>query len=478
MSLYLFGPFELDAERLLLLDRGEPIPIGPKVVETLLALVEHPGELFAKGALLARIWPEGYVDEANLAQNIYVLRKTLRSRWPVEAIETIPRRGYRFVAPVQRRDEAPRPQPAHALPAPSVPHVPQRSYRRWAMIGASGLALAAALTLAIAIPRGVGARSGLSAEGTRLYEIGRYYWNLRTRDGIAKSVDYFTRVIDTDPHDARGYAGLASADAMMADYGYGEAPAKVYVARARAYAHKALVLDPDSGEAFAVLGMLATEKKSGSMPNLLEAFKDLRRAIALDPASGPAHLWYGVALLEKGRVSEAYGELNDAAQLDPLSVASTSWLGTAAYLERRYGDAVAYARETLDLSPQRGDAYQTLGLAYEALGDNSRAAAAFSRLAEVCSACRGQAAALLAPVYARANRAAEARAELAFAQSHAQDVAPEDLALAFEAVGRRGAALDLLRRSHSEYVAAEMANDPRFAPLRRAAGVALVPKPA
>ncbi|HVR47617.1 MAG TPA: winged helix-turn-helix domain-containing protein [Candidatus Binatia bacterium] len=476
MSLYLFGPFELDAERLLLLDRGEPIPIGPKVVETLLALVEHPGELFAKSALLTRIWPEGYVDEANLAQNIYVLRKTLRSRWNVEAIETIPRRGYRFIAPVQRRHDAPRPQPAHAPPAPPAPA--RRSYRRWAVVGASGLALAAALTLAIAIPRGVGARSGLSAEGTRLYEIGRYYWNLRTRDGIAKSVDYFSRVIDTDPHDARGYAGLASADAMMADYGYGEAPAKVYVARARAYAHKALVLAPDSGEAYAVLGMLATEKKTGSMPNLVEAFKDLRRAIALDPRSGPAHLWYGVALLEKGRVSDAYGELNTAAQLDPLSVASTSWLGTAAYLERRYVDAVAYARETLDLSPQRGDAYQTLGLAYEALGNDSRAAAAFARLAEVCVECRGQAAALLAPVYARTNRLAEARAELAYAQSHPHEVAPEDLALAFAAVGRRGAALDLLRRAHSEYVAAEMANDPRFAPLRRAVGVAAVPKPA
>ncbi|HEY6327499.1 MAG TPA: tetratricopeptide repeat protein [Candidatus Cybelea sp.] len=479
MSLYLFGPFELDAERLLLLDRGEPIPIGPKVVETLLALVEHPGELFAKSALLARIWPEGYVDEANLAQNIYVLRKTLRSRWNVDAIETIPRRGYRFIAQVERRDDAPRPQPAHAPSAPPVPRVPaRRRYRRWAMIGASGLALAAALTLAIAIPRGAGARSGLSAEGTRLHEIGRYYWNLRTRDGIAKSVDYFSRVIDTDPHDARGYAGLASADAMMADYGYGAAPSKVYVARARAYAHKALVLDPGSGEAYAVLGMLATEKKSGSMPNLAEAFKDLRRAIALDPGSGPAHLWYGVALLEKGRVSEAYGELNAAAQLDPLSVATTAWLGNAAYLERRYGDAVAYARETLDLSPQRADAYQTLGLAYEALGNDSRAAAAFARLAEVCSECRGQAAALLAPVYARTNRLAEARAELAFAQSHPHEVAPEDLALALASVGRQGAALDLLRRSRSEYVAAEMANDPRFAPLRRAAGVAAVPKPA
>jgi len=478
MSLYLFGPFELDAERLLLLDRGEPIPIGPKVVETLLALVEHPGELFAKGALLARIWPEGYVDEANLAQNIYVLRKTLRSRWNTEAIETIPRRGYRFIAPVQRRDDAPRPQPGSA-PAPPTPPPPARpAYRGWAMVAASCVALAAALTLAIAIPRGVGARSGLSAEGSRLYEIGRYYWNLRTRDGIAKSVDYFSRVIDTDPHDARGYAGLASADAMMADYGYGAAPRKIYVARARAYAHKALVLDPDSGEAYAVLGMLATEKKTGSMPNLVEAFKDLRRAIALDPGSGPAHEWYGVALLEKGEVTEAYGELNTAAQLDPLSVATTSWLGTAAYLERRYGDAVAYARETLDLSPQRGDAYQTLGLAYEALGDDSRAAAAFTRLAEVCDDCRGQAAALLAPIYARTNRIGEARAEMAFAQSHRGDVAPEDLALAFAAVGRRGAAIDLLRHSRSEYVAAELANDPRFAPFRRDARLAAAPKPA
>ncbi len=476
MSLYLFGPFELDAERLLLLERGEPIPIGPKVVETLLALVEHPGELFAKGALLARIWPEGYVDEANLAQNIYVLRKTLRSRWNVEAIETIPRRGYRFAAPVRRRDDAARPQPGHAPSPPTAATRP--AHRGWATAAAFGIALAIASTLAIAIPRGAGARSGLSAEGARLYEIGRYYWNLRTRDGIAKSVDYFTRVVDTDPHDSRGYAGLASADAMMADYGYGAAPANVYVARARAFANKALVLDPDSGEAYAVLGMLATEKKSGAMPNLVEAFKDLRRAIALDPTSGPAHEWYGVALLEKGRVSDAYAELNSAAQLDPLSVATTSWLGTAAYLERRYGDAVAYERETLDLSPQRGSAFETLGLAYEALGDSSRAAAAFTRLAEVCTDCRGEAAALLAPIYAHANRLGEARAEFAYAHSHPRDVAPEDLALAYAAVGRRGAAVDLLRRTRSEFVAAEMADDPRFARLRNAVGMFALTKPA
>ncbi len=472
MSLYRFGPFELDAERLLLLDGGEALAIGPKVVETLLTLVEHPGEVFAKSALLARIWPEGFVDEANLAQNVYVLRKTLRARWDAEVIETIPRRGYRFVAPVERLDDVPRAQPVRA-PA----EAPRPRYIRVAAAAAFGAALAMAVIFAVAMPRGAGARPNLSAEGTRLYEIGRYYWNLRTRDGLTKSVDYFTRVVDSDPRDARGYAGLASANAMIADYGYGAAPAKAYVARARAYARKALVLDPGSGEAYAVLGMLASERMSGQVPNLAQAFKYLRRAIALDSSSGPAHEWYGVALLEKGRIADAYAELDTAAQLDPLSVATTSWLGTAAYLEHRYGDAIAYARETLDLSPQRSDAYQTLGLSYEALGDQSRAAQAFVRLAEVCPTCRGQAAALLAAVYARSNKLAAARAEIGIAQRYPAGVSPEDLALAFEGVGEHKMAIALLRRSGHGYVTIELAHDARFAGLRRAAGWS-VQKPA
>ena len=168
------------------------------------------------------------------------------------------------------------------------------------LAAAFALALLGGSALSNGTATGVNAGSDVAAQDTRLYQIGRYYWNLRTRDGIAKSVDYFSRVVDSDPRDARGYAGLASAEAMMADYRYGAAPPKVYIARARAYAHKALVLDPNSGEAYAVLGMLATVKQGGSMPNLAEAFKYLRRAIALDPSSGPAHEWYGVALLEKG----------------------------------------------------------------------------------------------------------------------------------------------------------------------------------
>ena len=95
---------------------------------------------------------------------------------------------------------------------------------------------------------------------------------------------------------------------------------------------------------------------------MTHALRDLRKAIALDPASGSAHEWYGIALLHEGRVDAAYAELATAAQLDPLSVATTAWLGTASYLERRYGDAIAYARETLDLSPTGARSTKPSGL--------------------------------------------------------------------------------------------------------------------
>jgi DNA-binding winged helix-turn-helix (wHTH) protein/Flp pilus assembly protein TadD len=464
MSLYEFGPFQLDAARLLLLDRGAPIPIGPKVVETLLALIEHPGEVFPKGELLARIWPEGYVDEANLAQNIYVLRKTLRARWDVEAIETIPRRGYRFTAAVQRR-EVQRPEPAPAAAArPFWSH-----WRGLALVAGFALVLFGGSRLASSSVPSATMRPDVAAQDARLYAIGRYYWNLRTRDGIAKSIEYFSRIVGNDPRDPRGYAGLALSNAMIADYGYGAGSPKVAIARARAFAQRALALDPNDGDAYAVLGMIASGTMKASRAQIARALGDLRHAIAVDPTSGSAHEWYGIALLQQGHVNEAYSELEKSAQLDPLSVATTAWLGTTAYLERHYRDAIAYARETLDFSPHRQDAYETLGLAYEALGDTANASATFRRLAHACSACAAQSAVLMAPLLARENRISEARAQLAIALRDPKEVMPQDLAVAFDALGDRGSALTWLRRSRddSDYVATEIANDPRFAGLRR-----------
>ncbi|HYE73200.1 MAG TPA: LpqB family beta-propeller domain-containing protein, partial [Blastocatellia bacterium] len=86
---------------------GEPLPLPPKVFDTLLVLVENSGAVLAKDELLRTIWPDSFVEESNLAQNISQLRKALGENSSEQRfIETIPKRGYRFVAPVKKVERA------------------------------------------------------------------------------------------------------------------------------------------------------------------------------------------------------------------------------------------------------------------------------------------------------------------------------------------------------------------------------------
>lgn len=98
---YEFGRFRLNvAERVLSRD-GEVVPLTPKVLDILLTLVEHRGQVVSKDDLMKRVWPDTFVEEGNLTQNISLLRKALgESPGGVQFIETVPRRGYRFVAPI------------------------------------------------------------------------------------------------------------------------------------------------------------------------------------------------------------------------------------------------------------------------------------------------------------------------------------------------------------------------------------------
>src|SRR5690349_8593912 len=95
-----FGDFTLDADRRLLSWNGRPVALGPRVVETLAALAARPGELVTKDEILDEVWPERDVEEGNLSQNIHRLRRALTAGGLDHAIETIPARGYRFVAPL------------------------------------------------------------------------------------------------------------------------------------------------------------------------------------------------------------------------------------------------------------------------------------------------------------------------------------------------------------------------------------------
>jgi len=125
---YWFGPFRLEPAEKILYREDKPVPLTPKAAETLVALVERQGSLVTKEELLRIVWPETFVEENNLAQNISLLRRVLGEISPGRpAIETVPKRGYRFVEKVEKR-----------------PHI-EKAKRRgtvWALIAAVPLVVA------------------------------------------------------------------------------------------------------------------------------------------------------------------------------------------------------------------------------------------------------------------------------------------------------------------------------------------------
>ncbi len=114
--LYEFGPFQLDPPERLLLCDGQPIPMPPKAFELLVVLVERRGHLVEKDELLKAVWRGSFVEEGNLSVAVSVLRKALNDdRGLHKYIETVSKRGYRFVADVREVGE-PENLPAQALP--------------------------------------------------------------------------------------------------------------------------------------------------------------------------------------------------------------------------------------------------------------------------------------------------------------------------------------------------------------------------
>lgn len=105
--IYRFGPFGLDATAKVLLRDGEPVHAPRKAVETLLALVENNGRVVTKDELMEKLWPHRVVNEANLAQNIAVVRRVMGiEQGGPGFIETFPGTGYRIVGPITVADEA------------------------------------------------------------------------------------------------------------------------------------------------------------------------------------------------------------------------------------------------------------------------------------------------------------------------------------------------------------------------------------
>lgn len=377
---YHFGPFALHAASRLLVRDGAVVPLASKAFETLVALVRRAGAVVAKDELLREVWPNAVVEESNLTQTIFMLRRALGDDVREHRfIVTVPKQGYSFVAPVRARAE-----PGDAAEGPP--------------------AVARAL---------LGRRHAESTEAHQLCLKGRHFWARRTAGAVEKAIRCFQQALEKDPRSALAYAGLADCYAILSQCS--RLPPDDTMPRARAAALEALGIDEATAEAHASLGlvkMLYDWDWDG-------AGAEFERARALDPGYATAHHWHGMLMAARGRVTEAVAALERAQQLDPLSVAINTDLGLVLYLARRYDEAVSQYRAAIDLDPTFTDAQTGLLMAYGEMGMPLQPISEFMRAPEAVSR---EAAAALESAFVRSGVRGYWRALLDLADAPSSEV--------------------------------------------------------
>jgi DNA-binding winged helix-turn-helix (wHTH) protein/Tfp pilus assembly protein PilF len=393
---YGFGDFELDGAERVLRRNGEIVSLRLKPFEVLLVLLERRGRVVSKEELIERVWPDSFVDEANLARHVYTLRRALGER-PRENggqdhfIQTVPGRGYRFVASVRELDGEEDERGIHELPAASgaapAAYSPAKRWRlagaiikRWRSAAIALAALIAVVTAVIYFSKGakvIGSifpdrererlanRRNIDPEAHQAYLKGRYQWNKRTSAGLRKAMEYFNEAIARDPNYAPPYSGLADCYSLMEGLAPTILPPNEAYPKAKQAAMKALRIDDQSAEAHASLGRIKLNY-DWDWPG---AEKEFKLAIQIDPNYPTAHQWYSVYLTYLGRHTEAIVEAQRAYALDPISLATSRDLAAVYYRARQYDQAIAQCQKMLDLDPQayvrlRG----VLELIYEQLG--------------------------------------------------------------------------------------------------------------
>src|SRR5215469_13123942 len=152
--IYEFGEFRIDPEERLLIRDGNPIPLTPKAFETLLALVENSGRVVKKDDLMNRVWPDAFVEEVNLAQNVSAIRRVLDTSGE-QYIETVPKLGYRLIVkakvigePEEGTDPSPASPMAAAAESASAAASPKkpRIKRRVTVVGLTAVLVAIGVT--------------------------------------------------------------------------------------------------------------------------------------------------------------------------------------------------------------------------------------------------------------------------------------------------------------------------------------------
>lgn len=442
--IYELGKVRVDARTLTASACGQTLPLGSKVVCALAVLCLHAGDVVARETLMASVWPDGAVDESNLWQMMYVLRKTLAHNGAPNSIENVRGRGYRLTGTV-------RTPPVHA---PDV-----RSRGRLGALAA----LAAGLSLlALTGPR-LQPSVPLAGEAGRLLRLGRYYFDTQSLAGLQRSEQILTQLVRREPRSAESFAALADTESTLA-WAYGPSPsARTALARARAASMEALSLDPNSADAVASHAG-AVEAATDRFGGVDDAYD---QAITLDPHSARVRRQYAVSLLMRGRLDQAVAQMRAAASIDPTTVGINAWLALAYELKRAPAAAIPFAEEALGLGDDVDDAHARLGLIFLQQGNLSHALAEFETLR---SCCPRLAVAYVAEAYAWMGDRRRARAFLR--RVHTLSASPPllwlNIAFAQILLDERSAALRSLRHVPLEDAMSRslVALDPRMDSVR------------
>ncbi len=513
-GVYVFGPFRLDPAEKTLWRDGRPVPLTPKAFDTLLILVEKSGRLVEKDELISRLWPDSFVDENSLSQNVYLIRKALeKDSQGQRYIETVPRRGYRFIAeareapagagesPVEQCNLSRSGELQAGSEPPASPLIDRPARLRAAYLIASLSMLACAL-LAVWAFRGGSIQSAatptvrtiservaqalklnLTADDRRRstkrhtndpaayqdYARGLFFWGKRTEDGLARSVTYFKQALEKDSSYALAWAGLADAYAVSAYISANGPPAQEAYRQARAAASRALELDNTLAEAHAALSVV----KAYGDNDLRGAEAEARQAIALQTNYATAHQRLSIYLRDQGRLEEALSAILRAQELDPLSLTIGSNLAYILYLRRDYERAIAQCRKVLETEPDYFQTLIALGMASEQQQKLDEAIAALSRARDQNRGQNGiylNALETLGHAYAAAGRRADAEKILAELSNFPTQAGDREYysALIRAGLGEIDNAFTLLERSSEGWRTPPVALtlDPRFERLR------------
>ena len=181
-------------------------------------------------------------------------------------------------------------------------------------------------------------------EAYKLYLKGRFYWHLRTKKGLNKSINYFNQALELDSTYALAYAGLADAYNVMVWWGF--IPKNNGFDKGKEFAKKALSINKNLGEAHATLGGIATWYEW----NWMDAEKELKHAISLNSNDAIAHQYYSELLDILGRNKEAREQINLALELNPYSLVMNSVSSTVYYNNFEYQQAIGGRKTAIDLA--------------------------------------------------------------------------------------------------------------------------------